>query len=116
MNILIQIYRLAKENFQFSFFVIILAIFGTVYVVKNKNKVIAFAIKFKSYLGYLAVEKKFQGQGHAKRLLAKVKPHIKYLHVKKNCLRTIKIYQKNGFSIKKETILPVGKRYLMSQE
>lgn len=113
---LIQIYRIGKENFQFSFMVILLAIIGTVYIIRNKDKVIAFAINLRSYCGYLAVEKKFQGKGYGKRLIKKILPQVKSLHVKTNNHKVIKLYQKFGFSIKKKTTLLTGTRYLMIRE
>ncbi|MFP4119118.1 MAG: GNAT family N-acetyltransferase [Candidatus Woesearchaeota archaeon] len=108
-----QVYQIARNNFSFSFVVIIAALIGSLYVIKHRKTVVAFAIRMRSYLSYIAVKDDVQGKGYGKRLLEKLAPCVRSLHVKTTEQKVISLYKRYGFSILKKTRLPTGERYLM---
>ena len=108
-----QVYAIAREQFAFSFLVIIMALIGSLYVVKHRKTVVAFAIRVRSYLSYIAVKDDVQGKGYGKRLLEKLAPRVRSLHVKTSEQKVISLYERYGFSILKKMRLPTGERYLM---
>ncbi|MGM5481701.1 MAG: GNAT family N-acetyltransferase [Nanobdellota archaeon] len=118
LRFLVEIYSIAKENFQFSFLVILAGLFGSYTIIKKHDTVIAFAIRLNSYLAYIAVRRNYRGRGYGKLILKKVKEKVRSLHVKTTDEHLLSFYNSHGFEIKKQLLLPTGKRYLMvkSQE
>ena len=112
---LMQIHEIAKAHFQFSYLTLIIALVGSTYLMKNKDKVVGFAIRIGSYLHYVAVDNKYQGKGLGRKLMAKVMPKIKSLRVNVNNSKAIGLYESLGFRIVSTSNRITGRQHLMKR-
>ncbi len=115
LNYIIPIYRIAKEWFSFPFIVVLLGIIGTTIIIKNKRKIIGYAIITGNYLHYLAVSSKHHGKGHGKRLLQKIIPLVKRLRVDVKNRKAIALYKLHGFKIKGTSNWITGRKHVMEK-
>jgi len=110
---ILQIYKIAKQWFDYPIIVVIVCLIGHTTILKKKNMVLGFAVRTGDYLHYIAVKKRLTGKGHGTQLFKKIYPHINYLNVKIKLRRAIAFYKKFGFKIKNKEQWITGKRYLM---
>lgn len=90
------------------------------FVALDNNKIVGYILCNKEYIVSFAVSNKYRGQGIGSKLLkmciGKLKNNVK-LQVRVNNSVAIKLYQKNGFEIKKTLpnyyMNPVEDAYLM---
>jgi len=92
-----------------------LAIIGTTYVIKNNKKIKGYAIRFGSYLHFLAVDKKCRGKGIGRKVIKKALPKIRTLRVHINNKKAIQLYVSLGFQIIGTDRRLTGLQYLMKR-
>ena len=112
----IQIYRITKEWFPHPIIAILLCIIGTTIIVKNRKKIIGYAIITGNYLHYLAVSSRYHGKGYGKKLFEKILPSIKKLRVNVKNKKAISLYESHGFKIIGTSNWITGKKYIMMLE
>lgn len=115
MRTLMGIYEIAKDYFSVPVLTIILALVGTTIIIKNRNKIIGFAIRTGEYLQYIAIHKKHQGKHHGTKLFLKILPKVKRLRVHVENETAIHMYERHGFKKMKVSFGITGKQYVMER-
>ena len=112
---LIEIYRIAKQFFEYPSVTVLLAVIGITTIVTYRKQIAGFAVRSGKFLNYIAINKKFQGKGLGKKLFTKIQPNIRRLQVHPKNHLAINMYRRYGFEVKKQVSTILGKRLLMER-
>ena len=113
-NDLWAVYEVGRDYFN-PVGLLFMAFFGSVYLLKRHDEVVAFAVRSGRYLHYLAVRKGLQGQGFGEAVFVMVRPDVDSLRVKNDNPAAIRLYEKHGFRLVGESWWLTGKRLLMKK-
>lgn len=115
LRALIEIYKIARQFFEYPFVTLLLALLGVTTVITYRQQIAGFAVTVGKKLHYFAINKKFQGRGLGKKLFAKASVDVRKLCVATKNDIAISLYKKNGFKITRQIRTLVGRRYVMER-
>lgn len=111
----LEILQIARSNFSDWIFIAIFIFFSYIIIKKHKGKVVAFASHSFGRLHYFAVDKSFRNRRIGTKLLKRIKNKIKFLNVRPNNLKAIRMYERGGFKKVGTITTLTGKRLRMER-